>query len=84
MRRTQIMLTEAQHARLRDEAQRTGQSLARLIRRALDERYGALSDTERLRLLDNGFGAWSNREETGAEYVERIRSGTNRRLHGAV
>ncbi len=84
MRRTQIMLTEAQHARLREEAQRTGHSLAGLIRRALDERYGALSDPERLRLLDEGFGAWSEREEPGAEYVERIRSGTKRRLRGAV
>lgn len=80
MHRTQITLTDAQYARLRDESTRTGQSLAELIRRALDERYEALSDSERLRLLDSAFSAWGKRAETGAEYVERIRSGTGRRL----
>lgn len=80
MRRTQIMLTEGQHARLRDEAARTGRSLAELIRRAVDERYGGVSDADRLELFDSAFGAWSGREEGGAEYVERIRSGTARRL----
>lgn len=84
MRRTQIMLTETQYAHLQDEAARTGHSLAELIRRALDERYGAPSDVDRLRLLDAAFGAWADGEETGAEYVERMRSGTARRLHGAA
>lgn len=83
MHRTQITLTDAQYARLRDESARTGQSLAELIRRALDARYEPLSDTERLRLLDSAFGAWGEREETGAEYVERVRSGTARRLRRA-
>lgn len=81
MRRTQIMLTEAQHAALRDEAGRTGQSLAELIRRALDARYASISDAERLRLLDTGFGAWAERDETGSEPVERTPSGTLQRLH---
>lgn len=80
MHRTQITLTDAQYARLRDESTRTGQSLAELIRRALDERYQPLSEAERLRLLDSAFGGWAEREETGAEYVERVRSGTRRRL----
>jgi hypothetical protein len=80
MRRTQITLTDAQYARLRDESARTGMSLAGLIRQALDERYQPLSDAERLQLLDSAFGAWGEREETGAEYVERVRSGTRRRL----
>lgn len=80
MHRTQITLTDAQYARLRDESTRTGQSLAELIRQALDERYQALSEAERLRLLDSAFGGWAEREETGAEYVERVRSGTRRRL----
>ena len=84
VRRTQIMLTEAQHARLRDEAARSGHSLGELIRRAVDERYGVLSDAERLRLFDGAFGAWADRQESGAEYVERIRSGTARRLRGSA
>lgn len=80
MHRTQITLTDAQYARLRDESARTGQSLAQLIRRALDEHYEPLSDVDRLRLLDSAFASWSDREETGAAYVERVRSGTRRRL----
>lgn len=80
MHRTQITLTDAQYARLRDESARTGRSLAELIRRALDQQYEPLSDAERVRLLDSAFGAWAGREETGAEYVERVRSGTRRRL----
>lgn len=81
MHRTQITLTDAQYARLRDESARTGRSLAELIRLALDERYEPLSEGDRLRLLDNAFGAWAERQETGAEYVERVRSGTRRRVH---
>ncbi len=80
MHRTQITLTDAQYARLRDESSRSGRSLAELVRRALDERYGTLSDTDRLRLLDSAFGAWADRGESGAELVERVRSGTARRL----
>ncbi len=80
MHRTQITLTDRQYDRLRDESARTGQSLAELIRRALDERYEPLSGAERLRVLDSAFGAWVGREESGAEYVERVRSGSRRRL----
>jgi len=80
MVRTQIMLTEEQHARLKDESARTGLSLAELIRQALDERYDHVSGDERRRLLDAAFGGWGERTETGAEYVERVRSGTRRRL----
>jgi hypothetical protein len=38
-RRTQITLTDRQHAFLRDEATRTGLSLAELVRRAVDSTY---------------------------------------------
>jgi hypothetical protein len=84
MHRTQIMLTDAQHARLKDESARTGRSLAELIRNALDERYAPLSDDERQRLFESAYGAWDDRSESGAEYVDRIRSGTRRRLSGAA
>jgi hypothetical protein len=80
MHRTQITLTDAQYARLRDESARSGHSLAELIRRALDDRYETVSRADRLRLLDGAFGGWSDREEIGAEFVERVRSGTARRL----
>ena len=38
-RRTQITLTDRQHAFLRDESTRTGLSLAELVRRAVDSTY---------------------------------------------
>lgn len=80
MHRTQITLTDSQYARLRDESARTGRSLASLIRRALDQHYDEVSTAERLELLDAAFGAWGERRESGAELVERVRSGTARRL----
>lgn len=83
MHRRQITLTDAQYARLRDESTKSGRSLAELVRRALDERYDPVSKTDRLRLLDSAFGAWADRSETGAEFVERARSGTARRLGSA-
>ena len=80
MHRTQITLTDTQYARLREEAAGSGLSLAELVRRALDERYDPVSKSDRLRLLDSAFGAWADRGESGAEFVERVRSGTARRL----
>jgi hypothetical protein len=38
-RRTQVTLTDRQHLFLRDEASRTGLSLAELVRRAIDRTY---------------------------------------------
>jgi hypothetical protein len=80
MHRTQITLTDSQYARLRDESARSGNSLAELVRRALDARYEDMSRAERLRLLDSAFGGWVHRGESGVEFVERVRTGTARRL----
>lgn len=80
MHRTQITLTDTQYARLREESAKSGRSLAALVRRALDERYDLVSREDRLRLLDSAFGAWASRQESGAELVERVRSGSARRL----
>jgi len=74
------MLTDEQHALLRDEAARTGASVGELIRRAVAERYDEQPTADRLARLDEAFGAWADRTETGAEYVERIRTGTGARL----
>ena len=38
---------------------------------------GGLSNRERLRLLEDSFGAWRGREEDGAAFVERVRTGTS-------
>jgi hypothetical protein len=48
--------------------------LAGLVRRALDERYDAVSKADRLRLLDAAFGAWTHRDESGVEFVSWPRS----------
>ena len=56
--RMQITLDDRQYERLRRESERTGASLAELIRRAIDRAYGAdLTVDEKLRLLDATAGA---------------------------
>ena len=54
----QITLDDRQYERLRREAERTGVSIAELIRRAVDRSYGAdLSLEEKRRLLQETAGA---------------------------
>ena len=54
----QITLDDRQYERLRREAERTGASLAELIRRAVDRAYGAdLTLDEKRRLLHETAGA---------------------------
>ena len=54
----QITLDDRQYERLRREAERTGASIAELIRRAVDRSYGAdLSLEEKRRLLQETAGA---------------------------
>lgn len=72
--RTQITLTDEQYARLRAESASTGSSIAELIRRAVEQKYGALTIEEKLAALDASFGAWS--EEPGedrAAYLADLR-----------
>jgi len=76
MLRTQVSLTQEQHRRLTTLASETGRSMSDLIRNAIDSTYGhqrtAEQDVSSLRAT---FGAWQAAEETGAAYVERIRTG---------
>jgi hypothetical protein len=58
--RMQVTLADRQYERLRREAERTGASLAELVRRAVDRAYGAeLSVEEKRRLLHETAGALS-------------------------
>lgn len=71
-RRTQITLTEEQYALLKGESERTGVSLAELVRRAITAAYGRRRDGG----VDGfavSFGLWKDRDFDGAGYVERIR-----------
>ncbi len=71
--RTQITLPEWQYERLRHESQATGSSIAELIRRSLEQTYGGLTREERLRALDESFGAWKDRDDLPADSVEYVR-----------
>jgi 16S rRNA U516 pseudouridylate synthase RsuA-like enzyme len=79
-RRTQITLTDGQYEQLKRESERTGASLAELVRRALAQAYGDSGADGRDRGLRASFGAWRDRDFDGAEYVERLRRGMARRL----
>ena len=60
--RMQITLADHQYERLRQEAERTGASLAELVRRAVDRAYGAdLTLDEKRRLLQETAGALGER-----------------------
>jgi hypothetical protein len=57
-RRTQVTLTDRQHTFLRDEAARTGLSMAELMRRAVDTTYRP-EFRPKLRGLELSMGVWS-------------------------
>ena len=83
MERTQIYLTGEQTGALDREARRTGTTRSHLIREAIDARYATAVDRRRIaRALKATAGLWKDRAETGADYVERVRTGRRlRELH---
>lgn len=82
MLRTQISLSDEERALLDAESARTGLSMSELIRRAVREALaGADIEADRA-AIERAAGAWADRDESGAEFVERLRSG--RRLAGAA
>ena len=84
MRRTQIYLEKHQELVLQSLAAKRKTSVAQLIREAIDQAYmRAAPIDDALATLDACFGGWK-REETGAEYVERIRPAGNwwRKIEG--
>lgn len=78
--RTQITLSDEEYARLKREAERTGLSLAELVRRALHQTYGGADADVRERAIQESFGVWERLDETGEGYVEALRRGLARRL----
>ena len=74
--RTQIYLTARETSALDAAARRTGHTRSHLIREAIGAVYlGEVEDEERVRALEQTAGVWGDRSETGAEVVERLRSG---------
>ena len=80
MKRTQISLTRYERSLLDAEAAQTGKSIAALIRDAVRATYGeSTSVSDDLTVIDASFGSWERRDEDGAAYVERLRSGARLR-----
>ena len=78
MKRTQLYLDDAIHARITMLARRRGRSLSDLVREALARAYGADREDERKNSLKAIEGLWKNRRDlsgTGA-YVRRLRRDT--------
>jgi hypothetical protein len=79
--RTQITLTDAQYASLKQRSERTGATLSELVRRAVRATYG-VGDTVEDEAFEESFGAWRDRELDGAAYVDALRPGLGRRPEG--
>jgi hypothetical protein len=56
-RRAQFMLTDVEYTFLSEEADRTGLSMAELVRRAVDEVY-RLHERERVHGVELSVGVW--------------------------
>lgn len=80
MGRTQVYLGEDELALLDRAAQASGATRSELIRRAVRSTFGERTKAERLRALDASAGAWSGRQQTGADYVDTLRGDLNERL----
>lgn len=80
MHRTQIYLDDEEAGLLGRAAVRTGASRSELIRRAIRAQYGAQTAETRLAGLRASAGAWRDRSDTGAEYVENVRTDLNERF----
>ncbi|WP_022924332.1 ribbon-helix-helix protein, CopG family [Serinicoccus marinus] len=80
MQRTQISLTAEDRRLLDAAAARTGLSLSRLIRDAVNQTYGAGRDADDdIAAIASASGAWVGRDVDGAGYVETLRSGSRLR-----
>ncbi len=63
MVRTQIYLTEEEHAGLRALARQTGRTQSELIRGAVDRLLAGAAPPDRVAILRRGRGLWANRTD---------------------
>lgn len=80
MQRTQVYLSAEDVEALDRAAAQTGASRSELIRRAIRHQYATQSAEERIEGLERSFGAWRDRDHSGAEYVDAIRGDLDDRL----
>jgi hypothetical protein len=78
--RTQVILSDAQYVRLKQESVRTGVGLAELVRRAVAAVYGTSDSRHAEEVLSASFGSWTDRDFDGEAYVEQLRRGMGQRL----
>lgn len=81
--RTQITLTDAQYERLQSESERTGLSMAELVRRAIDRTYLPDDEVERrLAGLRASAGVWADRDDIGdtVEWLRAMRGDAEKRF----
>jgi len=78
--RTQIYLDDEEIAVLDAASSRSGASRSELIRRAIMAQYGRQDAETRIEAIRASAGAWRNRRQSGAEYVDAIRGDLNERL----
>ena len=71
--RLQVTLDDDIYEALQCEAERTGASLAELVRRSVAERLGVLNVDDRLAILHRTAGIWRDRNQTGVEYQAEMR-----------
>jgi Ribbon-helix-helix protein, copG family len=83
--RLQITLDDDQYESLTAESERTGASMAELVRQAVEARLGLESTEQRAakfrRALGTAAGTWHDRTEDGLAYQRRIRAPLADRVH---
>jgi Arc/MetJ-type ribon-helix-helix transcriptional regulator len=78
--RTQIYLGDEHVALLARVEQETGASRSELIRRAIRRSYGGTTAQDRITALRQTAGSWAGRSQSGADYVDTLRTDLNERL----
>lgn len=72
--RLQITLTDDQYRRLREESDRTGASLAELMRSAVNDVYPPVASLEeRIEGFKAGFGIWADRDDDFDALIRQLR-----------
>lgn len=75
MARAQVYLGQDELDLLDRASRDSGASRSELIRRAVRATFGERRKDDKLQALKATAGGWSDRDETGAEYVDALRSG---------
>jgi hypothetical protein len=77
--RLQVTLDDHQYEALVHERERTGASLAEIVRKAVDRTLGAEHPSTRAEAFRRGLraaaGVWHDRDEDGVAYQRRVRAG---------